>query len=45
MYTFFYLANKDGIVLRKEFEANFATSMQQIVNMQALAEVSARIRS
>jgi hypothetical protein len=33
-------SNKDGIVPRKEFEKEFLTSMQTIVNMQALAQVS-----
>jgi hypothetical protein len=33
-------SNKDGIVPRKEFEKEFLTSMQTIVNMQALAQVA-----
>eukprot|EP00285_Hemiselmis_virescens_P006833 CAMPEP_0173385764 /NCGR_PEP_ID=MMETSP1356-20130122/8362_1 /TAXON_ID=77927 ORGANISM="Hemiselmis virescens, Strain PCC157" /NCGR_SAMPLE_ID=MMETSP1356 /ASSEMBLY_ACC=CAM_ASM_000847 /LENGTH=298 /DNA_ID=CAMNT_0014341705 /DNA_START=24 /DNA_END=917 /DNA_ORIENTATION=+ len=35
--------NKDGIIPRKEFEANFATSMQTIVNMQALAQTAQKV--
>merc|ERR1711957_775278 len=35
--------NKDGIVPRKEFEKEFLTSMQQIVNMQALAETAQKV--
>jgi len=38
-------SNKDGIVPRKEFESNFATSMQQIVNMQALAQTAQQVMS
>ena len=36
-------SNKDGIVPKKEFEANFASSMQQIVNMQALAQTAQKV--
>jgi hypothetical protein len=35
--------NKDGIVPRKEFEKEFLTSMQQIVNMQALAQTAQKV--
>mmetsp|Transcript_48635 Transcript_48635/g.121428 ORF Transcript_48635/g.121428 Transcript_48635/m.121428 type:complete len:323 (+) Transcript_48635:53-1021(+) len=36
-------ANGNGIIPRKEFEANFATSMQTIVNMQALAQTAQKV--
>ena len=35
--------NKDGIVPRKEFEKEFLSSMQQIVNMQALAQTAKKV--
>lgn len=35
--------NKDGIVPRKEFEKEFLTSMQTIVNMQALAQTAQKV--
>ena len=35
--------NKDGIVPRKEIEKEFLTSMQQIVNMQALAQTAQKV--
>lgn len=35
--------DKDGIVTKKQFDKNFLASMQQIVNMQALAQTAQKV--
>eukprot|EP00291_Cryptomonas_curvata_P010890 CAMPEP_0172187530 /NCGR_PEP_ID=MMETSP1050-20130122/21396_1 /TAXON_ID=233186 /ORGANISM="Cryptomonas curvata, Strain CCAP979/52" /LENGTH=335 /DNA_ID=CAMNT_0012861877 /DNA_START=8 /DNA_END=1015 /DNA_ORIENTATION=- len=36
-------ANKDGVVDRREFDKSFSTAMQQVVNMQALAQTAQKV--